>query len=449
MSITHPVHEVFVKEDPHSLLGNVLEKSRLPQAPPIHSEDEREGEQPCPDRSRKYSEESELSSVDQDFVSYGDSTGPLQTSKRERFQNSLSPSPYSAEEDQAGRSDAPKKRAPVQPSEKSGWDAPEKRGPAKPQVVNAKSKVIIENPDLETHNDEDSGSSTEFDDDDDDDYSDHGARRRLRDLHSGNKYKWTTEQDRILWETMLREMQSAGVEHMSVPLPVKKELAQSFGRKQKAISRRWLLLSGRGTWNGLDKTNAGPVLAKSALQEEKRAPASCSRPLNPEIPRQSEGAVASEPQDEIGSTRDYHASTWSPQEIEILTTLTRGLHRSADIDFKHIAAQMPDPSRRTVDACRRFWERRVRPSQGTPRILRPPFISDKGTVRGHSSPAGAMSTYFQWVMRQILSHHRQRPDTWQSSVEETHTLGQHLWLSQNFQKGQEDQENLGEHSCPV
>lgn len=415
-SISHPVHEVFVKDDPRSLLGKTLEKSRLPEAPPIHSENENKGVRPCPDRSRNSSEESELSSIDEDSVSYADSTGPLQPSKRERCRNSLSPSPYSAEEDQAGSSDARKKRAPVQPSEKSEWDVPEKRGPAKPQVVGAKSKVVVENPDLETHDEKDSVSSTEFDDDDDDNYSDHEARRGLRDLHSGNKYKWTTEQDRILWETMLREMQSAGVEHMSVPLPVKKGLARSFGRKQRDISSRWLLLSGRGTWNGLEKTNAGPVLAKSALQEEERAPASYPRLLHPEIPRQSEGPVASEPQDEIGSTRDYHASTWSPQEIEILTTLTRGLHRSADIDFKHIAAQMPDPSRRTVDACRRFWERRVkspRPSQGTPPILRPPFISDKGTDRGHSSPAGAMSTYWQWVMRQILSHHRQRPDTWQ------------------------------------
>lgn len=375
------MHEVFVKDDPHSLLGKTLEKRRLPQAPPSHSENENEGVRPCPDCSRNSSEESELSSIDEDSVSYADSTGPSQTSKRT---NDI-------------------------------WDGwKETRG--KPQVVNAKNKVVIQNPDFETHDEKDSGSSTEFDDDDDDDYSDHEARRGQRDLHSGNKYQWTTEQDRILWETMLREMQSAGVEQMPVPLTVKKELAQSFGRKERAISRRWLLLSGRGTWNGLEKTNAAPVLAKSALQEEERAPASYSRLLNHEIPRQSEGAVASEPQDEIGSTRDYHASTWSPQEIKILTTLTRGLHRSVDIDFKHIAAQMPDPSRRTVDACRRFWERRVkspRPSQGTPPILRPPFISDKGTVRGHASPAGAMSTYWQWVMRQILSHHRQRPDIWQ------------------------------------
>lgn len=412
-SISHPVHEVFVKDDPHSLLGKALEKSRLPQAPPIHSENENEGVRPCPERSRNSSEESELSSIDEDSVSYADSTGPLQTSKRDRFRNSLSPSLDSADEDQAGRSDAPKKRGPVQPSEKGEWDAPEKRGPAKPQIVDAKSKVVIKHPDLETHDEKDSGSSTEFDDDDDDDYSDHEARRVVRDLHSRNKYKWTTEQDRILWETMLREIQSAGVEHMSVPLAVKQELARRFGRTERAISRRWLLLSGRGTWNGLEKwkkkTNVAPVLARSAPQEERRASASYSRLLHPEIFRQSEGAVALEPQHEIGPTRDYHASTWSPQEIEILTTLTRGLHRSADIDFKHIAAQMPDPSRRTVDACRRFWERRVkspRPSQGTPPILRPPFIYDKGTVRGHSSPAGAMSTCWKWVMRQILSHHR-------------------------------------------
>lgn len=236
-SISHPVHEVFVKDNPHSLLGNALEKSRLPQAQLIHSEDEKEGLDP--DSSRSSPEESELSSIDESSVSNGYSTGPLQTSKREGRRNNLSPSPDSAE-DQAGGSDAPKKRAPAQPSEKGEWVAPEKRGPAKPQ--------------------------------------------------------------------------------------------------------------------------------NEPCSGEERAPASYSRLLQPEILRQSEGAVASESQHEIGSTRDYHASTWSPQEIEILTTLTRGLHRSADIDFKHIAAQMPDPSRRTVDACRRFWDRHVksrRPSQGT------------------------------------------------------------------------------------
>lgn len=455
-SISHPVHEVFVKDDPHSLvLGNALEKSRFPQAPPIHSEDEKEAVQPSPERSRNSSEESELSSIEEDSVSYGDSNGPLQTSKSERCRNNLSPSPDSAEEDQAGRSDAPKKRAPVQPSDKGEWDASEKRGPTKPQiepwseeeeaviremmaaqlqmdghlgysrqaamelkevfprrstaairskwlsmrtkdiwdgwretrgkpqVLDAKSKVVIGNPDFEICDEKDSASSTEFDDDDDDDYSDHEARIGLRDLHSGNKYKWTTEQDRILGETMLREMQSAGVEHMSVPLTVKKELARSFGLKERAISRRWLLLSGRGTglkeWK--TKTKVVPVLDKTALQEQERAPETYPQLLHLEILRQSEGAVASGPQHEIGPTRDHHASTWSPQEIEILTTLTRGLHRSADIDFKHVAAQMPDPSRRTVDACRRYWDRHVKSpqrSQGTLSDPAPAFSTRQG-----------------------------------------------------------------------
>lgn len=125
--------------------------------------------------------------------------------------------------------------------------------------------------------------------------------------------------------------------------------------------------SDRGGRRGLHDLNSWkkarnmvPVLTKSAPQEEKQAPESSSLP-HPEWPEQPEATEASESRRKVRPAKEPHAQLWSPQEIEIVTTLTEGLNKMEEIDFKYIAAQLPDPFRRSEKACKSFWVRRVEP----------------------------------------------------------------------------------------
>lgn len=472
------MHEVFVKDNSCSLLGDTFEKPRRSQALLIHSDDEEDELESYPKSSHSSFEEREPSYNDKGSLSCDDSVGAFQIRKRERSQNSSSLSPDWAAEDQAGSSDAQKERGPGQPSKEGGRDVPKKRGPGmtpnepwsaeeesviretmatqlqmdghlrysrqattnlnevfprrtaaaiknkwlsmrkkeiwdewevtrgETQVGDAKSKDIIEDPGSETHGEESSGSLMIDDDDDDGDSSYREGRRGLREKNSRDKKKWTPEQDLLLSKTMQSEMQSAGVEHMSVPLTVKKELARSFGRREKAISQRWLFLSGHNTWDGLKKwkkkkRNVVPVRIKSALQDEGQAPASSSRLPHSEQPRRTEAAEASQSRRKIRPAKEHRTQVWSPQEIEILTKLTKGLNKREDINFKYIAAQLPDPSKRSEKACKTFWARRVESSQTSKGMLSnrpppppPPFSqTKKGRVQEYPHQPSAMPMY--------------------------------------------------------
>ncbi|KAK7736403.1 hypothetical protein SLS63_003381 [Diaporthe eres] len=176
------------------------------------------------------------------------------------------------------------------------------------QVDDAKGKDLMEDPDLETHDENDSGSFMEYDED---------------------------------------------------------ESSDNEGRQVSNGLKKW------------KKRNMVPVLAKSALQEEVQTPASSSRLPHSERPGQSEVAVASESRRKIRPAKEHRTQLWSPREIEILTKLTKGFNKWEDIDFKYIAAQLPDPSRRSAKACKSFWVRRVEPSLSS---------KDKDPTHGDEAP---------------------------------------------------------------
>lgn len=208
-----------------------------------------------------------------------------------------------------------------------GWEVT--RGQT--QVGDAKGKVLMEDPDLETQDEKDPASFMEYDDDHDDESSDNECRRDSNGLK-----KW---------------------------------------KKRNMVS----------------------VLTKSALQEETQAPASSSRLPHSERPGQSEAAEVSESRRKIQPAKDHRAQLWSPPEIEILTKLTKGFYKWEDIDFKHIAAQLPDPFRRSEKACKSFWVRRVEPCRRSKGMISNndpsrPSQMRKGSVQEFSPRPNAMST---------------------------------------------------------
>lgn len=220
------------------------------------------------------------------------------------------------------------------------------------QVGAFKGKDRMEDTDLETHDEKDSGSFMEYDDDDDDESSDNEGRRGLNGLK-----KWK-------------------------------------------------------------KRNMVPVLAKSALQEEEKAPASSSRPPHSERPGQAEVMGASESRRKIRPAKDHRAQLWSPPEIEIITKLTKGFNKWEDIDFKYIAAQLPDPSRRSAKACKSFWVRRVEPSRPSKGMLSTMTIlllsspNEKGQGSRILTQGECHVHTLARVFRELLSHRRQGSDTW-------------------------------------
>lgn len=99
------------------------------------------------------------------------------------------------------------------------------------------------------------------------------------------------------------------------------------------------------------------------MEHVDNAPDSSSRLLHSKLPGQSEAAEASESRRKSRLAREPHAQLWSTQEIEVVTKLTQGLNKVEEIDFKYIAAQLPDSFRRSEKACQSFWARRVEPSR--------------------------------------------------------------------------------------
>lgn len=128
---------------------------------------------------------------------------------------------------------------------------------------------------------------------------------------------------------------------------------------------------GRRGSNGLKKwkkRSMVPVLTKPALQEEQRTPESSSRLPHSERPGHSMPGE-SESRRKIRPAKEHRTQLWSPPEIQILTKLTKDFNKWEDIDFKYIAAQLPDPSRRSAKACKSFWVRRVEPSRPSKGML--------------------------------------------------------------------------------
>lgn len=451
--ISHLVHQFFVKNGSSLPSGNAMEQGRPPVAHMIHSDDDDDdGLESHKDKLASSSEESGSSSDEEDSLSSADSTRASHTGNRQRGRSSFSPSPDWATEDDAGSSDAPKRRGPGRPRKHQGKsDAPDKRGhepwsveeealiretmamqlqmkgnlgfsrktamkllevfprrttsaiknkwlglklkdiwgdwgeaEGKVQARDAKGKVRIEDPDPRKHYEGDSGSMTVYNDADEDRFDDSEVKPGSHEMNSWIKNRWTPEQDRLLTKRMHSEMQSAGVATMSVPKTVMKELGRSFGRKEKSISRRWSYLSGNSTWGGSDKRKktkrvVGSILARIEPQGEESAPA-------------SQQAREDRP------TKENRLLQWSPQEIETLDRLTKGIDKAADIDFKEILHQMPDPSRRTVAGCNVFWRRHIQPS----RIPRGRLSTEK-----YVHISRRQSTAFQSVLTQLLSPYLQ------------------------------------------
>lgn len=417
------MHEVFVKDDSYPLLGNTLEERGPSRDLLNHFDDEGDELGLHKSSSRSSSNESELSSLDESSLSCGDSTGAFQIGKRESCRNSFSPSPDWTAEDQAGSSDSPEGRGPRRPSEQGEQDVPKKPGPGRPP-----------------------------------------------------NGPWSQEEEAVIRETMGAQLQMDG--HLRYSRQATMELRECFPRRTTAaIKAKWLSMRTRDIWhewegtrgqtqvddakgkdlmedpdlethdendsgsfmeydedessdnegrqvsNGLKKwkkRNMVPVLAKSALQEEVQTPASSSRLPHSERPGQSEVAVASESRRKIRPAKEHRTQLWSPREIEILTKLTKGFNKWEDIDFKYIAAQLPDPSRRSAKACKSFWVRRVEPSLSSKGMLSdhepppPTFPSpnEKGQGSRISTPGKCHVHILARVFRELLTYCRQGSDTW-------------------------------------
>ncbi|KAG6360841.1 hypothetical protein INS49_011908 [Diaporthe citri] len=376
------LHEVFVKDDSNSLLANAPEERRPSRALQTHSDDEKNGLGPWKSSSRSSSKESELSSLNGGSLSCGDSTGAFQVRERERGRNSFSPSPDWAEEDQAGSSDSREEQGPGRPSKQDERDVSKRPGSGRPP-----------------------------------------------------NGPWSEEEEAVIRETMATQLQIDG--HLRYSRQATMNLKEFFPRRTTAaIKAKWLNMRTRDIWdewkgtrgqtqvgdakvkdlmedpdlethdekhsgsfmeydddedessdnesrpgsNGLKKwkkRNMVPVLTKSALQQEEQTPTSSSRLPYSERPGQSEVAGASVSRRKIRPAKEHRTQLWSPREIEILTNLTKGFNKLEDIDFKYIAAQLPDPFRRSEKACKSFWVRRVescRPSK------------DKGPTRDDEAP---------------------------------------------------------------
>lgn len=467
-SISHLVHQLFVKDEPSLPLGNALEQERSSVARLMHSDDDEDVSEPHENRSASSSDESDSSSDEEDALCSGDSTGAFQAEDRGRGRNMFSPPPDWATEDEAGSSDAPKRRGPGRPRKRRGDpDSPEKQKPdpwsmeeealiqetmamqlqrqgsfrysrkifsklleafpgrttssirnkwmrtkRKLQSRNANDKVRVEESDIKEHCEEELGAMVEYANGLDDDSDGREIKPGRHEMASWIKNRWTPEQDGLLIERMQSEMQSAGVTAMTVPLAMREELARLLGRKEKSIARRWSQLS--RTSKGLEaekrqtkKRTVDSILAKAEAQgqTEEQSPAPFSRLSQFDTLVQSEAAEASKPRRKSQSTKEPRVSTWSPHEVEALTRLTQGFNRMADIDFKDVAARLPSPSMRTEKACKVFWARHVQSQQ-----------PDKGTLSNAPDAnfpvPRALPTSWKRVIRRLLSPCRTESDPW-------------------------------------
>ncbi|KAG8161930.1 hypothetical protein KVR01_007695 [Diaporthe batatas] len=197
-----------------------------------------------------------------------------------------------------------------------------------------------------------SGPTMEHDQGGGDDQTDHAVNRgsQVSATHVKNN-KWTPEQDQLLKSTVQSKMQSSAVVTISIPPLVKKELAKSLGRSEKAISRRWAFLSGDG------KRHETQEPRKSKEKDESQAESSSSRPQASDTARRPEAARGPGPRCPVQAP----SSTWSREEHISICRSTHGLIRS-QIDFKKVASALPDPSRRTASACRSYWKRYIHPT---------------------------------------------------------------------------------------
>ncbi|POS79282.1 hypothetical protein DHEL01_v202317 [Diaporthe helianthi] len=181
------------------------------------------------------------------------------------------------------------------------------------------------------------------------------------------KLVWTPERDRLLVKKMKSELKSAGVATMPVPPALQRELGKLFSVHEKTISRRWRLISetftssGSGQMKRKDESELPRTPGKGEGKAEGIAPASSPQLQVSDDPGDSEGAEAS------GSRRKSSpnkVSTWSAQEVEALTRLTKDLKSSGDIDFEEVAAQLPSPMTRTAKACKVYWHKHLQSSRG-------------------------------------------------------------------------------------
>lgn len=261
------------------------------------------------------------------------------------------------------------------------------RKKGKIRAYKAEGKVQDEDTERKKRYEEYADSTMEDDDGDRDASNEPEVKRGSHEFPSYTKIKWTPQQDQLLTDMMHTAIQSSGISTMPVPSAVRKKMARSVGCSERTISRRWLFLSGHNSWNGTGQSRkkSGEIVTSISVQNEptreiKVPEASSMLPLS-DTSRQSEAVQALELRRQSQST----SSAWSPEEHESIMKSTKGKTRDG-IDFKKVAAELPDPSRRTADACRSYWSRKIQSlflDNGTlshvplatwpspPRILRP------------------------------------------------------------------------------
>lgn len=368
-STFYAVHETFVKDASHSPLGNIVEKDRRSQASLSHSDDEENELGPYEDNPRSSSELSELSSDHGGSLSCGVSRG-------ERCRNSFSPSPDWVAEDQARTLDAPEGQGPGRPSNQVERDAPKRQAPSRPpnELWSEEEEAMVRETmsmQLEAHG--------------------HIAYSRKATMNleealprrttSAIRNKWLSLRTKEIWDERTGTSGKTQVRDDKAKALIKDDLGSTVEYDDDNDDE----FSDRGGRRGLHDLNLWkkarnmvPVLTKSAPQEEKQAPESSSLP-HPKWPEQPEVPEASESRRKVRPAKEPHAQLWSPQEIEIVTTLTEGLNKMEEIDFKYIAAQLPDPFRRSEKACKSFWVRRIEPrlSKGMISIYYPPPLAKK------------------------------------------------------------------------
>lgn len=323
------VHQSFLKSDSPPPFGNVIEQGR-PLVSCLTQSDEDEDElAPHQDGSLSSSEESDLSSAEEGSSFSGDSTGAPQTGKRGSGQSSSS-------EDQ------------------SDLGALEKRGPGNPP-----------------------------------------------------KGPWSAVEEALIRSRMATQLQIQG--NLEIPRETAMELSDILPRRsESAIRNKWRALKNKATQSDLGRIE-GKMTAHNA-----RGKAQVEDPERKKRYKEDSGSMVedddSEDNDSKGNgvNRDSHkfastpgqsqavkssgsrsqsqpmSSTWSPSEHASIFKSTKGL-QSNQIDWGKVRARLPDPSRRTADACRSYWRRKIQP------VLR----LDEGTLSNvpHAIPRGKRHIY--------------------------------------------------------
>lgn len=348
------MNQFFTKDESSSSLSSAPEQGRPSAVHLMLSEDE-EDELETQDRSDSSFEQSDSSSDEEDSLSYNDSIGTFHTENRvsDWFAN-----------DQTESSGAPKSGGSSRPSKHRGEpDIPEKRGPGRPP-----------------------------------------------------NEPWSAEEEAVVRETMATQLHVQG--HLRCSRETTRKLMEAFPhRTASAISNKWLSFRAKGSWdewggmagklrvndakgkvrvevpdlNKDHKEDSGPFVEYEEDNDEdlndsvakrgshrnlsriqskctpEKAPVSSSRLPQLDTPAQSEAADAAEPS---GSRRkrqfskEHQPAPWSSQEVKALIRLTEGSKKTADIDFKKVAALLPDPSTRTERACKDYWVKHIRRAPG-------------------------------------------------------------------------------------